>query len=500
MPRFKVRSWLLAGVAGALACSTPALAADFPAKAPPMVAAVVYNWTGIYGGLHLGYGKGMKDWTDATFDYDVKGFLGGGQIGVNQQIGNWVIGAEIDASWANIKGDQAFTIGGPLFGFTQSAAVSTTIDRIVTAGLRLGFAQDRWLVYVKGGAAWAHEDHSFNASVTVAPPGGPITTQTASVAGSENRYGAMLGIGSEVALWGNWSFKSEYNYIRFEPRVVPLVGSASVNGVAQPFALGAEISQNIHLAKFGVNYRFGPDAPPAIAPSRPAPGFNWTGAYVGVQAGYGFGRKHWPDFDPDGRFDVKGWLAGGTTGANVQAGVFVVGVESEWLWTNIRGGSQTSVSSFGFTNSFDIATRVNWLSLNSVRVGFIPADRWLVYGKGGVAFAKETHDLSFSQLAPGIGSTSLSASGSALHTGWLGGVGVEYAFLGNWSAKLEYNYLNFRLQNVITSGIQDFNAPPALVGSAPSVQPISVRNEIHLVKFGINYHFTSIADVISARY
>jgi opacity protein-like surface antigen len=500
MPKLNVRSWLLAGVASTLVCGAPAFAADLPVKAPPMAAPVVYNWTGIYGGLHVGYGKGMKDWTDATFDYDVKGFLGGGQLGVNQQIGNWVVGAEIDASWANIKGDQTFTVGGAAFGFTQTASVSTKVDRLVTAGLRLGFAQDRWLVYLKGGAAWAHENHSFDAALISAPPGGPITTQTLSASAGENRYGAMLGIGSEVALWGNWSLKSEYNYIRFEPRVVRLAGTLSVNGAAQPITFSAGIAQNIHLAKLGVNYRFGPDGPPAIAPSRPAPGFNWTGAYVGVQAGYGFGRKHWPDFDPDGRFDVRGWTAGATTGVNVQSGVFVAGVESEWLWTNIRGGNQTSVSSFGVTSTLDIATRLNWLSLNSVRAGFIPADRWLVYGKGGIAFAKETHDLSVSQVAPGLGSTSLTASGNALHTGWLGGVGVEYAFLGNWSAKLEYNYLNFRLQQVITSGIQNFNIPQTFVGNIANVQPIAVRNEIHLVKFGINYHFNSIADVVTAKY
>lgn len=502
MSKLQVRYAMLAVAAGAV-LATPALAADLPVKAPPMIAAAVYNWTGIYGGLHVGYGMGMKDWTDSTFNYDVKGFLGGGQVGVNQQIGNWVIGLEVDASWANIKGEQSFTIGGPAFGITQIGSVSTKIDRIVTGSFRLGFAQDRWLVYLKGGAAWAHEEHTFNAAGSFGAVGGPITTQAASGAGTDNRYGAMLGIGSEVAIGGNWSFKSEYNYIRFEPRTSQIVGTLSINGVAQPFAVDAEIRQSLHLAKFGVNYRFGPDGPPAIAPSRPASGYNWTGGYVGVQAGYGFGRKHWltADGDSDGdRFDVRGWLAGGTAGVNVQAGVFVAGVESELLWSNIKGGRLNATTVGIIENVLDIGTRIDWLSLNSVRVGFIPADRWLVYGKGGVALAKETHTLNTSQAAIGLGSLLYNGSGNALHTGWLGGFGVEYAFLGNWSTKLEYNYVNFRLQDVMTSGIQNFNLPPALVGAAPTIQPIAVRNDIHLVKFGINYHFNSIADVISAKY
>ena len=83
-----------------------------------------------------------------------------------------------------------------------------------------------------------------------------------------------------------------------------------------------------------------------------------------------------------------------STGANVQVGVFVLGVESEWLWSGIDGGRRDVVASPGLTRTTDLATNVKWLSLNSVRVGFVPADRWLVYGKGGVAFARERHNVS----------------------------------------------------------------------------------------------------------
>ena len=65
-------------------------------------------------------GTGMKDWLNSSFDYQVKGFLGGGQIGYNQQVGNVVFGIEADASWGNIKGNQALFVGGPLVGFNQN--------------------------------------------------------------------------------------------------------------------------------------------------------------------------------------------------------------------------------------------------------------------------------------------------------------------------------------------------------------------------------------------
>ena len=380
---------------GALIGALPAFAADLPVKAAPVPVAI-YNWTGFYAGGHVGYGIGMTDWLTSSFDYQVKGFLGGGQIGYNQQVGNVVFGIEADASWGNIKGDQALFVGGAAVRFNQMASGGTTIDGLGTLTARLGLAQDRWLVYVKGGAAWAHERHNHAATGNqVAPP----LDLTANGNGSEDRFGYVFGIGSEWAFWGNWSFKSEYNYVHLGTREVRLAGSRTINAVTTPLIANFDIQQSLHLAKFGVNYRFGPDAPPAIAPARSAPGYDWTGAWVGAQVGYGWGHKHWPGyFVPTDGFDVKGWLGGVSTGANVQVGVFVLGVESEWLWSGIDGGRRDVVASPGLTRTTDLATNVKWLSLNSVRVGFVPADRWLVYGKGGVAFARERHNVSVSDV------------------------------------------------------------------------------------------------------
>ncbi len=455
-------SILMLGGAGALQ------AADMPVKAVPMMPAS-YNWTGIYAGVHAGYGRGMKDWLNSSFDYPVKGFLGGGQIGVNQQIGNWVIGIEADASWSNLKGDQTLVLGGPLVSFTQTATVGTTIDALATVAGRVGFAQDRWLVYLKAGAAWARETHNLAFTTTTTFPGAAPITSTSIASGSETRLGYVVGFGTEFALWGNWSFKSEYNYIDMGAPRVRLTGTQTALGITAPLTSTVDLQQSLHLAKFGVNYRFGPDAPPAIAPARPAPGYNWTGAWVGVQAGYSFGRKHWPILDPDSRFNVSGWLAGGSSGASVQAGVLVIGAESEILWTGVRGSRQNVVNlGGGATQTISFASKVDWLSLNTVRVGFVAADRWLVYGKGGIALASEKHDLGISQVAPGLGSITFAGTGNALHTGYVVGLGVEHAFLGNWSAKLEYNYVGFYLQNVVTTGQQAFNIPPAQSAASPT--------------------------------
>src|SRR4029450_9634831 len=132
----------------------------------------------------------------------------GGQIGYNQQVGNVVFGIEADASWAGVDGHRSIDIGGPLLGGTQTLRAGTTIDGLATLTGRLGLAQDRWLVYVKGGAAWVREKHDISRTSTFGS-----FTQTLSASGTEDRVGYTFGIGSEWALSGNWSLKSEYNYV-----------------------------------------------------------------------------------------------------------------------------------------------------------------------------------------------------------------------------------------------------------------------------------------------
>src|SRR5438105_2283426 len=97
---------------GALILATPALSADLaypmPYKAPGPVPIPYYSWTGCYLGGHVGGGWGRKDFSVPGVSVDTDGFLGGGQIGCNYQFaGQWVVGIEADASWADISGNAA---------------------------------------------------------------------------------------------------------------------------------------------------------------------------------------------------------------------------------------------------------------------------------------------------------------------------------------------------------------------------------------------------------
>jgi outer membrane immunogenic protein len=267
--------WLTLAALGAVP-SGAVFAADMPLKAAPM-APVFYDWSGVYIGLHAGYGGAMKDWTGDSVgaDFTAKGFLGGGQIGINKQIGSLVFGLELDGSWANISGSQLLSNGGPLAGDRRDENATSKIDGLVTFTGRAGLAADRWFVYAKGGLAVAHETHSFNSNFFTLPPG-PAFSQVISVSGSEYRWAPTVGFGTEYALGNNWSVKAEYNYIHLGSRAVGVNGTVvNFAGVVTPVADNVQIEQALHVAKAGVNYRFGGiQTDPTLAPARAAPGYN----------------------------------------------------------------------------------------------------------------------------------------------------------------------------------------------------------------------------------
>jgi outer membrane immunogenic protein len=183
-----------------------------------------------------------------------------------------------------------------------------------------------------------------------------------------------------------------------------------------------------------------------------APPYSWTGFYLGVNGGYGWGRSDW---DTVGPFDVSGGLVGGTAGYNYQFGQLVVGVEGDVDWSDIKGNT-TSFCTFG------CQTSNTWLSTVRGRLGFA-ADRFLPYVTGGAAFG----DIRAS--TPGF------PGASQTNTGWTVGAGIEAALVGNLSAKVEYLYVD----------LGNFNCGVACgLGAADNV---SLHENV--LRGGINYRF-----------
>lgn len=223
----------------------PALAADLAVRAPmraPIIAAPAFSWAGCYIGAHVGGAWGRKNFTDPTglnfapagavIDVNTDGALAGGQFGCNYQVAtNWVVGFEGDASWSNSDGETRDPF------FANKNIVART-DWLATATGRVGYTWDRWMLYGKGGAAWAGDRYDTT---------NPLLYD---FAGRETRTGWVVGAGVEWAFWHNWSAKLEYAHYDFGSRTITLVDRN----------LGpqlADIRQRAETVKVGINYRFG---------------------------------------------------------------------------------------------------------------------------------------------------------------------------------------------------------------------------------------------------
>jgi outer membrane immunogenic protein len=242
---------LLAGVAGIALVTGSAHAADLSRrpvyKAPAPAMAPAFSWTGCYIGGNIGGGWGRTTASapslapGISLTGDTSGVIGGGQVGCNYQFApNWVIGIEGDGEAADIKGDAAATV----LGITGTAHART--DWIASVTGRLGWTWDRWMLYAKGGAAWAGDKYSADI---------PIFAEH--IQANQTRAGWTVGGGVEWAFWQNWSAKVEYDFYDFGRRDVTFTGT--IFGVPEVVP-GINVKQTISTVKFGVNYRFGPVA------------------------------------------------------------------------------------------------------------------------------------------------------------------------------------------------------------------------------------------------
>jgi len=487
----KARGWLAATALGALLPVETSMAADLPVKAKPIVAAT-FDWSGVYIGGHAGYGGGAKDWTPGGFtdaDFIARGALAGGQIGINKQLGSFVFGMELSGSWADIDGSSRITIGSPALGALVTVDSASRIDGLATVAARAGLAADRWFVFAKAGLTAAHEKHSGSFVQTLPAPAGAIVAN-----GSEVRYAPMLGFGTEYALSGNWSLFGEYNLHYLGERSVAFRGTTTIGAVTFPIKFDERIDQSIHVAKIGVNYRLGGvAAEPSFAPVPSAAGNNWTGGYIGAQGGYAWGNKQWPDLGLDNNpsYRMDGWLAGGTIGANAQAGSLVFGVEGEILGTGIAGNYSITTPT---STTLALDSKIDWLALATARAGFVAGTNLMLYGKGGVAIAEEKHTINIIQNALNVAMT---LSTKAIHTGVVAGAGAEYAIAPNWSIKGEYDYVRMFQQKLVAPGVA--TGGPFGAGAEFGFPVNKVSQDLHLVKFGVNYHFNPLP-LVAAKY
>jgi outer membrane immunogenic protein len=212
--------------------------------------APLYSWTGFYIGGNFGGAWGQHNFGDSLFGLNFNNgsnavFIGGGQIGGNYQINNFVIGVEGTGDWAannnnNNTGIVVPALGGDLIQVTAN-------DRwIATLAARFGVAYDRVLFYAKGGGGWVGAS-SF--TVTDVRTGASVTGSTNNTAS-----GWLVGVGIEWAFLNNLTLKAEYDFIGLGNRTFVIPAGSP------PLLLGDTFTtsnRNVQMATVGINLLFG---------------------------------------------------------------------------------------------------------------------------------------------------------------------------------------------------------------------------------------------------
>lgn len=252
-----------AAVMATLMAAGAAQAADLPARRgfvpAPVVMAPAFMWTGFYAGVNAGYSFndnkattvgtpgfiGLGANVPGSLRTGKDGFIGGGQIGYNYQIGQFVLGVETDLQYVDGKRTTSFT--GPALGGITTAAGSE-LSYLGTLRARLGLvASERLMIYATGGLAYGNPNNTA-----------AVATGTGALWGGSSdatRFGYAIGAGAEYALTNNWTAKLEYLYYDLGRRTVtagPLNAAATATGVAYQ----ARFENAGSIVRAGVNYKF----------------------------------------------------------------------------------------------------------------------------------------------------------------------------------------------------------------------------------------------------
>ena len=267
-----------------------------------------------------------------------------------------------------------------------------------------------------------------------------------------------------------------------------------------------------------------PRALPVKAPVMAPVVYNWTGFYLGGNAGYSFGRNSYevagtstvrtrtfrgfdspqptlltdvtaagPAFLGTGTANIDGGLAGGQIGYNWQSGAWVFGLETDAQWTGQRGATSFCLTAACPVGGFvaNAEYRLQWFGTARARAGWLVDPRVLLYVTGGAAYGEVKADYT----AGIVGVPLVGSSISSTRLGWTVGGGIEGMLSPNWTVKAEYLYVD--LGSVASGGLG--GATTAILANTPTTAITTVidttfaataraRVRDNIVRLGINYH------------
>lgn len=200
------------------------------------------------------------------------------------------------------------------------------------------------------------------------------------------------------------------------------------------------------------------DMPVKAPPIMPLPVQTWTGFYAGVNLG-----GAWANRSSDGITigdDTGGVIGGGQLGYNWQTGAWLLGIEGDF-----QGSSQRRTHSFIDTAgaTFETEGKIPWFATLRGRLGYVSGP-WLLYATGGGAWVNFKASVTD---AAGV-----TVSDDTTRSGWTVGGGVEWMFIPQWSAKVEYLYISTDHTSLVLDG-----------------DTFDRRIQENVFRAGVNYHF-----------
>jgi outer membrane immunogenic protein len=267
-------------------------------------------------------------------------------------------------------------------------------------------------------------------------------------------------------------------------------------------------------------------------PPPPPPLWSWTGFYIGAHVGAGWSHKEFKtqnefclgdEFDgfacenrDRGSHNAIGGLGGVQVGFNWQAGWWLFGIEAQYSWARLKGDHADSTNlalgelggtAFLLINAQSrFSSEIKGIGTIAGRLGIVsgPQDRTLFYVKGGAAYVKEdfrervngsflaVFDLDDDDAVAIPINVNGDFTGSRSKWGWMFGAGVEWGLWDNWSAKIEYNYLDFgKDKSVKLAGSTCISGnDEGFVSECFSTdRDHKIDQNIQIIKFGLNYRF-----------
>jgi outer membrane immunogenic protein len=256
----------------------------------------------------------------------------------------------------------------------------------------------------------------------------------------------------------------------------------------------------------------------------PPPPFSWTGLYVGINGGFGWGGRSvnfgandtnalfsscfapgGSTCPPPANFDVAGGFGGFQAGYDWQFNSnAVVGIETDFDWSRIRGsGTSRFLSLPGIfppgNASFVADQDIKSFGTLRGRLGWLPMNNLLVYGTAGFAYGRVDQNVGlnlggnatfnsrsyFCSFDGSVVTNCFNGDTSHTATGWTAGAGIEFAAWNNFSIKMEYLYIHLGNDNV--NVVAQATIGPNLIPS--SFSAAYDRTIINVARVGINYKF-----------